>query len=211
MVVFSLVQQKIYMNKILVTGFDRFGYTQSSNRSSELVLPTAREAYGSLVETLVLPTAHDIAAQQLIQAIEELNPVAVVMFGISAGSKVRLETRAKNRRLSLLMPDNEGIRKAGRLDPAGPLTYDSTLPLDNIYERLTRAHVPVSMSRDAGTFVCNEVMYKALRHNGTQSNNTTIPTGFIHLGNGLRSQFIEEATVAIIDEIINYTDTELTK
>lgn len=193
------------MNKILITGFDRFGYRKSSNRSSELALPAAEEAYGNLIETLVLPTAHDIAAQQLVQAIEDINPAAVVMFGISAGSKVRLETQAKNRRLSLIMPDNNGVRKAGRLDSAGPPTYDSTLPLEKIYERLTDAHVPVSMSRDAGTFVCNEVMYKALRHNETQPTGKTIPTGFIHFGNGLRSQLIEEATVAIVDEIINYT------
>ena len=193
------------MNKILVTGFDRFGYKKRPNRSSELALPAVHEAYGELVETLILPTAHDVAALQLTKAIEEIDPAAVVMFGISAGGRVRLERRARNLRLSLLIPDNEGVRRAGRIDPTGPMAYDSTLPLGGIYERLVQAGVPVTMSRDAGTFVCNEVMYGALHHDATQSSGMVIPTGFIHFGNGLRDQFVEEAAVGIVDEIIRYT------
>lgn len=188
--------------KVLVTGFDRFGYTQRPNRSSEIVLPAIKERYGDLVETLVLPTARDIAAEQLVDAIKDLNPAAVAMFGISAGRKIGLEQRAKNRQFNVLFPDNAGARAIGKIDPNGPRSIDATLPLPDIYERLQAADVPTKLSKDAGTFVCNELMYRALQHTTTRPAESVLPTGFIHLGNGLRDQMVEEASLLVVDELL---------
>lgn len=191
-------------SKVLVTGFDRFGHLKRPNASSEIALPAIEQEYGELVETLVLPTARDIAAEQLSAAIEDINPVAVVMFGISAGRKVRLELRAKNVGFNVLVPDNNGVRKFGRIDNDGPKNLASTLPLDDIYARLKASHVPTRFSSDAGTFICNEVMYKALQHTDSSQGESLIPTGFIHLGNGLHDQLVEEASLLVVDELINF-------
>lgn len=189
-------------HKILVTGFDRFGYRQRPNRSSEVVLPAIKDKYTDLVETLVLPTARNIAAEQLIEAIDDINPAAVVMFGISAGRKVRLEQRAKNRQFNILFPDNEGARAVGRINPEGPATIAATLPLGDIYDKLQAAGVPTRLSNDAGAFVCNEVMYRALHHVVEPNTSSVLPTGFIHLGNGLSDQLVEEAGLMVVDELL---------
>jgi pyroglutamyl-peptidase len=188
--------------KVLVTGFDRFGYRQRPNRSSEIALPAIKNRYSDLVETLVLPTARNIAAERLIEAIDDINPAAVVMFGISAGGKVRLEQQAKNRRFNILFPDNEGVRAVGRIRPEGPVNIAATLPLDDIYNRLQAAGVPTKLSNDAGAFVCNEVMYRALHHTSESNASPVLPTGFIHLGNGLSNQLVEEAGLMVVDELL---------
>ena len=196
-------------NKVLVTGFDRFGYLKRPNASSEIALPAIKERYGDLVETLILPVARDVAGEQLIEAIKDIDPVTVAMFGISAGSKVRLERRAKNNRFNVLFPDNQGVRKIGRIDSRGPMSLDATLPLDDIYRRLQESDIPVKLSNDAGSFICNEVMYRALHHADSTKERRVIPTGFIHLGNGLSDQLIEEASLLVVDELIKSVNPSL--
>ena len=184
-------------DKLLVSGFDRFGHFKRANSSSEIALPAIKEKYGDLVETIVLPTAHNVAAAKLLQAIRDISPAAVVMFGLSSQNKISLEQQARNRRFSLLVPDNNGVRTFGQIDPQGASHYPSTLPLDDLYSKLEAANVPVKMSADAGTFVCNEVMYKALQHTQGQE----IPTGFIHFGKGLSDQLVAEAAILVVDEL----------
>ena len=192
--------------KILVTGFDSFGARKRPNRSSETALPAVKEKYGDLVKGLVLPTSRDIAAEQLRAAIEDIDPAAIVMFGISAGSKVRLEQRAKNKKFNILVPDNAGKRAIGQIDPTGPKKLYSTLPLDDLYTRLNMNGVPTKLSNNAGEFICNEVMYRTLQHMSERDPHSVIPTGFIHLGNGLSNQMVEEASLHIMDELIKCTD-----
>lgn len=194
--------------KILATGFDRFGHLKRPNRSSEIALPAVKEKYADLVETLILPTSRKLAAEQLLVAINEIQPAAVVMFGISGGRGVRLEKQAKNRRFNVLIPDNDGNRAVGKIDPRGPKSYESTLPLDDLYERLNEENVPVRMSADAGAFVCNELMYKALQHTNEHNSDSVLPTGFVHFGNGLSDQLLEEASLLVVDELIDYSGVQ---
>ncbi len=188
-------------DRLLVSGFDRFGFTKEPNSSSEVALPAIKQKYGDLVEALVLPTAHDVAAAKLLEAIREISPLGIVMFGISSRSSISLEQRAINERFSLLTPDNNGVCVFDKVDPQGASRYSSTLPLDALYTRLHAANVPVEVSMDAGTFVCNEVMYRALRH----TENQATPTGFIHLGNRLSDRLVEEAAVLVVDELVGLT------
>jgi pyroglutamyl-peptidase len=189
-------------DKILVTGFDRFGASRQPNSSSEIALPAVLEEYGELVATLVLPTARDIAAEQLLNTIRAIEPLAVVMFGLSAGSKVRLEQRAKNWKYNLLEADNRGERTLGRIDASGPVSYKSTLPLDDIYNRLKAVDIPTKFSKNAGSFICNEVMYKALQHGSQNPDTHPSLTGFIHFGNGLSDQLVADASLLVVGELI---------
>lgn len=185
--------------KILVTGFDSFGPRKKPNASSEIALPAVADRYPFSVKTLVLPTARKVASERLIEAIADIHPAAVVMFGISAGRKVRIETQAKNWQYNLLIPDNEGNRALGRIDRDGGTSYQSSLPIDNIYRGLHDAGVPTRFNDNAGSFVCNEVMYRALQHNDKQE--SPIPTGFIHFGNGLSDQLVQEAALIVVEEV----------
>lgn len=188
---------------ILVTGFDRFGPKKKPNASSEVALPAVQQEYGPLVQTLILPTARKVAGGQLLEAIADIQPAAVVMLGISAGRKVRIETTARNWQYNLLIPDNQGVRSVGRIDAAGRKSYHSTLPLDDIYRRLRDADVPARFSDSAGSFICNEVMYRSLQH--AAESESSIPTGFIHFGNGLSDQLVEEAALAVVDEVARFS------
>jgi len=194
-------------NKILVSGFDRFGHLKRPNASSEVALPAVAEKYGELVETIVLPVAYEVAATQLDEAIKELNPVAVVMFGISAGRKVRLERKAHNAQFNVAIPDNSGVRKIGRIVRGGPKVFDATLPLEDLYARLSDAEIPTKFSDNAGSFVCNELMYRTLAATSERPRGT-IPTGFIHFGNGLSEQLVEEASLQVVDELLKLRKLE---
>ncbi len=185
--------------KILVAGFERFGRTQAPNVSSEVALPLIQERYGDTVDTLVLPVARDVAAEVLSERIQELSPSTVAIFGMSAGRKVRLEKRAKNWRYNLLIPDNEGRRTMGRIIPGGPLSLESTLSLRDIGSALEVKGVPTTMSADAGSFLCNEVMYRALHDPATSA----IPTGFIHLGRGMEESLIETAALTVYETLLD--------
>ena len=188
--------------KILVTGFERFGPRKRPNASGEIVVPSIREKYGESVETLVLPVAYDIAAEQLTRAIEDIDPAAVVMFGVSAYRGVRLETQAKNRRFSAFVPDNNGRRHIGRISPDGPRTYQTTLPVLSLKDTLTSEAIPARLSSDAGTFICNEVMYRALEATEQRKQSgRVVPTGFVHLGQGMHDAMVAEAADLIIGEL----------
>jgi pyroglutamyl-peptidase len=179
--------------KLLVTGFDRFGPLKRPNITSEVALPAIADSLGDRAEAIVLPTAYDTAADILRDAIDDLRPAAVVMFGMSHSlDSVRLESFAKNFRASS-MPDNEGKRRAGRLVPGAPRYYESTLPLRDMKIGLEQQDIRSRVSLSAGTFVCNEVFYKTMHH--LEESDLEIPAGLVHLGSGLRRERAERAGV----------------
>ncbi len=185
--------------KVLVTGFEAFGRAKRPNPSSQIVLPAVKAKYGDLVETLILPVAHDTAAHELTEAITDLSPAAVVMFGVAAyGRKVRLEQRAINLRSSLFQGDNYGQRKLGPI-AVGPMVRKSTLPLQEIYAGLQAHEIPVKLSSSAGSYICNEVMYRGLEHTAAiAETGQVIPTGFVHVGPGLDEPLVEQAAIQVI-------------
>ncbi len=190
--------------KILVVGFDRFGYLRQRNKASEVALPAIKSEYGDLVETLVLPTIYGLASELLLDATKEISPSAVAILGVSSwfSKSAKLERQAKNRRVSLVFPDNLGSRNFGRIDPKGAASYPSTLPLESIHARLGESGIGSRLSNDAGVFVCNEVMYTALQSCDAEAPR---PTGLIHLGNGMSDQRIIEAGLLITDELLKIT------
>jgi hypothetical protein len=56
--------------------------------------------------------------------------------------------------------DNDEAPGSGKeIDPAGPLAFRSTLPVDEIAAALEAEGIPAEVSRDAGGFLCNHVFY----------------------------------------------------
>ena len=87
--------------------------------------------------------------------------------------------------LRLRMPDGRverepllgGFWRLGK--EGGPPAYLSTLPLYAMQERLLAAGIPCRLSGTAGTFLCNALMYHALRICGERT--PAPPCGFVHL------------------------------
>lgn len=55
----------------------------------------------------------------------------------------------------------------------------TSLPLNQMLEGLIEAGYPASISNSAGTYVCNQVMYRVLHH--LQETKQSKQAGFIHV------------------------------
>jgi pyroglutamyl-peptidase len=139
---------------VLVTGFEAWGGHASN--PSQLVA----EQLGGVV----LPVSFARAAAVLRAAIDERDPDVVICFGLAElRDRVAVERYAHNLD-EARTSDNDGANGSGaEIDPAGPLALRSTLPVDAIVAALNAAGIPAEVSRDAGGFLCNHVLYRLLQ------------------------------------------------
>ena len=166
-------------NIILVTGFEPFG-GGVTNSSWEAVKPLAGKHYSHAdVVIAQLPVVWGEAEAKLRTLIKIHQPKLVVSFGQAGSEPVRLETTARNHRGSI--PDNKAaLPDSEVIDAQSPATLDSTLPLAIIENHLREADIPVRLSEDAGTYLCNAIFY-ALMNNPVAEWAKSVPRGFIHL------------------------------
>ncbi|MBE0699068.1 MAG: pyroglutamyl-peptidase I, partial [Anaerolineaceae bacterium] len=117
---------------------------------------------------------------QLIRAMSNHLPDAVICLGVAAGRPaVSLERIAINL-LDFPIQDNSGIQVIDEpVIPGGPSAYMSTLPLREIYNALKNSGIPVELSLSAGSFLCNQTFYLLMHF--LSNSKSQIPAGFIHL------------------------------
>jgi pyroglutamyl-peptidase len=182
---------------VLVTGFEPFGgYTL--NPSAEIARRLDRmHIAGVPVVGRVLPVVLDGLDGRLRDLVAKLRPSAIVALGLAGGETViRLERQAVNR-AAFEIPDNAGRQPADQpLDPAGPASRASRLPLAAIQGALLRRGIPARLSDSAGTYVCNAAMYALL---GAAPETT--PCGFIHLPH-MRAE-VARRIEAAIDSLVD--------
>jgi pyroglutamyl-peptidase len=167
---------------ILITGFGSFP-TVAANASSILVpriAETARCALpGITVAASILPTEWEAGLTRLAALVERLKPTVALHFGVSGrATGFEIETRGRNR--CSLSEDAAGkLPSDTRLSADGPEYLQATLPAAHIVMRLRRRGLPAQISRDAGGYLCNALLYRSLeiaRHSSLPNR-----TGFIHL------------------------------
>ena len=188
--------------KILLTGFAPFG-GQRINPSWEAVSGTDQSLFcGVTLERLLLPVTFAGVMPLLREAAGE-GTDAVILTGQAGGrDRVCLERAAVNR-MRASRPDGDGFAPLDlAIRPGGPEALLSTLPAADILARWEKAGVHGAESRDAGTYVCNRLMYGALAYLGERR--PSVPCGFIHLpflppqaGEGLPSMPLEEMVLAL--------------
>ncbi len=151
--------------RLFVTGFEPFG-GRPVNPSQRLcrVLADAAPA-GAVVTARVLPVSYRRAFAPVADAMDDLRPRAALLLGLGAGRQsLEFERFAVNWRGGAA-PDEDGLRVAGeKIDPAGPAAYLATAPVDELVVACRAAGAPAAASSHAGTFLCNQVFYQALRH-----------------------------------------------
>jgi pyroglutamyl-peptidase len=166
--------------RLLVTGFEAFGGrpVNPSERMVRLVADAAPP--GAVVSTRVLPVSYRRAFAPLAEALETERLHAALLLGLGAGrSTIDFERFGVNWR-GAPHPDNDGVRITGeQIDPAGPAAYFATLPVDDLVGASRAAGAPTGVSSHAGTFLCNQVLYLALRH--CDRNDLKCRIGFVHL------------------------------
>jgi pyroglutamyl-peptidase len=163
--------------KILVTAFGPFD--GRSQNASSLALAELKRDFPR-INTRVLPVDSVLGPARLLRALRQLRPDALLMLGEAAGSAaIRLETTAWNE-LDFSIPDAAGRQPRGtRIHEGASESLEATLPWNTILAQLQSDGHSVSLSASAGRYLCNQVMFEALRWIG--KHHPACVAGFIHL------------------------------
>lgn len=167
------------MKTILLTGFEPFGGSKI-NPSIEACKPLDGKEYnGFRVKVVEIPLRFHEVRPSLINAIEEMEPAAVICTGQAGSSMIRLE------RVAINVADARIAYNCGKqpvdepIVEDGPVAYFSTLPLREMLAAIEEAKVPVSISNSAGTFGCNHIFYDLMHY--IEENDLGVSGGFIHV------------------------------
>lgn len=164
------------MKTVLLCAFDAFG-NETINPSWLAV--SALEKSSVRLEKLELPTIFRQSAEIAIAKIKEISPDLIIMTGLAGGSSTIAIERVAINIVDATMEDNAGNCPTDEvIVPNGPTAYFATWPIKSIINRLKENHIPATISNSAGTFVCNQLMYRVLHEISEQGK--TIPAGFVH-------------------------------
>ena len=149
-----------YQMKILISGFKPF-LGESLNPSERLVQEIQKKY--STISTIVLPVEFQAAFNHLKKKILEISPDVIIMLGQAAGRKnISLEKIALNWRQSS-QPDEVGyVPEATYIKNGCELATMTNFPIDIVAEQLKQQGHPIEISFSAGTYVCNDLYFKAL-------------------------------------------------
>lgn len=165
------------MKKLLITGFDPFG-VDAVNPSWEAVKMLPDQIGDYALCKLGIPTVFGLAADMVLETARRVQPDLILCIGLAGGrDAVTPERIAVNIRDSRI-PDNRGFQPNGEpVAPGGPAAYFSTVPVEKMSQAIRDAYIPAAVSNTAGTYVCNDVLYRVLHY----FNGTATRAGFIHV------------------------------
>ena len=165
------------MKHLLITGFDPFG-GETVNPSWEAVsrLPDTIGDYR--LTKLQIPTVFSLAARTVLDAAKDDTPDVILCIGQAGGRDAVTPERVAINMASATIADNAGITPSEEpVLPGGPDGIFSTVPVARMAEAIREAGLPGKISNTAGTFVCNETLYRLLHHFA----GTATRVGFIHV------------------------------
>lgn len=165
--------------KILVTGFEPFG-GQAVNPAYEAVRRLPASIAGADIVTAEIPVVYRKGPAAIEAAIVAEHPDMVLCVGQAGGRAQITPEFVGINYVNFRIPDNEGNQPlAERLEEDGPDAYFATLPVQAMADAALKAGIPSAVSYTAGTYCCNEVLYRLLyaldhRHPGVRG-------GFVHV------------------------------
>ena len=158
------------MGKILITAFEPFG--GKKDNTSALVLDKLPEVIaGYQTEKVLLPVVFGRAAEKALAYEADY----IFLLGEAGGkTAVTPELRARNLREARIA-DNAGNMPSGeKILPEGPEESLCRFPVREIVEQMREEGYGISVSEDAGSFVCNDTFYLV-------NERSTVPVSFIHV------------------------------
>ena len=165
--------------KILLTAFDPFG-GEAINPAREVAAALPDRIGGADIIKLWLPTVFGEAGEKVTKAMDDLRPDAVISLGQAGGRKAVTPERIAINLMDARSPDNAGNQPQEQvIEQNGPDGCFSTLPVKAMAAAIREQGLPGEVSLSAGAFVCNDVMYRALRHAAKAMPSTRC--GFIHV------------------------------
>lgn len=164
--------------KVLVTGFEPFGGA-TINPALEAVRRLPAKIAGADVVTVQIPVVFEKDAAAVDAAIDAEKPDVVLCIGQAGGrSHITPEFVGINF-ANARIPDNEGNQPVGPLVEGAPDAYFATVPVFAMADAARAAGVPAAVSYTAGTFCCNEVLYRLLHTLATC--HPGVRGGFVHV------------------------------
>ena len=165
------------MKHLIITGFDPFG-GETVNPSWEAVrrLPDAVGNYR--LTKLQIPPVFALAAEPVLAAAAAAAPAVILCVGQAGGRDAVTPERIAVNMASARIPDNRGNQPVeAPILPGAPDGIFSTVPVAAMAEAITAASLPGKISNTAGTFVCNDTLYRLLHRFA----GTAVRAGFIHV------------------------------
>ena len=185
------------MKHLIITGFDPFG-GETVNPSWEAVRRLPDTVGNYRLTKLQIPTVFSLAARTVLDAAKDDTPDVILCIGQAGGRDAVTPERIAVNMASATIADNAGISpKEEPILPGGPDGIFSTVPVARMAEAIREAGLPGKISNTAGTFVCNDTLYRLLHHFA----GTGTRVGFIHVPH-LPQQARDGATSMTQDAII---------
>ncbi len=164
--------------KILLTAFDPFG-GETVNPAWEAVR-RLHAPEGTELERLQVPTVFGRSGDLACAAMERLRPDLVLCVGQAAGRAAITPERLAINLKDASIHDNVGAQpREEPVVPGGPAAYFSGLPVKAVAEAIRAAGVEAEVSNSAGTFVCNQLLYRVL--DAIEREHPGMKGGFVHV------------------------------
>ena len=162
---------------ILISAFEPFG-VDDINPTQLVLKDLPEEIAGCNIHKLLLPVEFKKAPKIASTEFLKIKPSILIMLGQAGGrDNISIESKAINLMNAPTLGDNADYKPQN--EPIifdGPKYLDTTLPIEKIVEAINKESIPSKISNDAGTYVCNALLYQML-----YLNKEKIPMGFIHV------------------------------
>lgn len=165
------------MKHLIITGFDPFG-GETVNPAWEAVSRLPDTVGGYRLTKLQIPTVFAKASEQILAAAEADAPDVILCVGQAGGREAVTPERVAINCMDARIPDNAGNQpREMPVIPCGADGIFSTVPVRDMADAIEKAGIPGKVSNTAGTFVCNDTLYRLLHHYAA----TCVRVGFIHV------------------------------
>jgi pyroglutamyl-peptidase len=148
---------------ILITGFGPFpGAPLNPTGPLVKILVRRYRAAGVHCMAHIFRTSYEAVDRELPMLVERERPAVIVMFGLSQQARhLRIETHARNVR-SRIHADVAGLLPStGIIAPGGPDMLALRAPAHQLVAAARGAGVRATLSRDAGSYLCNYLCWRA--------------------------------------------------
>lgn len=151
------------MEKIILTGFQPFG-NYEYNPTKDMVEYFNKDTLtgAERIMGLVLPCTYFGAFEVLSKVIDEEKPYAIISTGLSSSIPgIRIETRFQNL-MNGKYKDSSGFKPKSMRINGNSLAPDFLIPIAKHYslaEIINSEDIPVEISIDADSFICNSLGY----------------------------------------------------
>jgi len=150
---------------LLITGFDAFLDVRDNPSGVLARRVNGRRVQHHTVIGQVLPVSYIEGLSMLGELVDRVRPALAIGVGVHRGDGVQVETCGRNR--CSTTPDVHGVSPADLGE--GPPSMDVALPVDAFVKALR-----ATVSRDAGSYLCNAWLYTMLR-------DAPCPSLFVHI------------------------------